>query len=78
MEAVPPIPGRLSAPVDVAVSVLPPVNVNVNVMGMSDSVPGALTMESVMFPNGVTVPEPERLAPIGMLPVPWPDALMEI
>ena len=57
---------------------MPLENVKVKVKGTSDTVPGALTMESVMFPNGVTVPEPERLAPIATVPVPWPDALMEI
>ena len=76
--AVPPIVLGLEAPVEDAVNVLPPVKVKVNAIGMSETVPGVLVMDSVMFPNGVTVPEPARLAPIGMLPVPWPEALMEI
>jgi hypothetical protein len=79
MEAEPEIvlfPG--SCPVEVATNVSPFERVKVNVSGMALPVPGVLVISAVMFPNGLNVPEPEPLRPLGILPVPWPVALMEI
>jgi hypothetical protein len=79
MEAEPEImlfPG--SWPVEVATNVSPFERVKVNVSGMALPVPGVLVISTVMFPNGLNVPEPEPPRPVVILPLPSPVALMEI